>query len=216
MKFLPYFLLIIFGCVGCKQETLSTDQRIQLHKLKKRFVIGDFDGDVEKDTVFQHHYSHLTNTAIEYAPDPFQHNWETVIDWFHEQEVEVYLTFNKKGKDTLHLGLAQGLYCLINIGGDYSTQQEAIALVVDHLDFSRLNSCQIYLLCDGKWRKLKQFEVHESAFDFMTDTIPVFKEIEGYLEKQRGEWFFMNHSIDGNDCIEGAKKMEKLHLDQCP
>lgn len=37
----------------------SSVDEIKLHKLKKLFVVGDFDGDKKQDTIFQRAHSNL-------------------------------------------------------------------------------------------------------------------------------------------------------------
>lgn len=117
-------LILTLGFLSCNSQTekavdnspisKTADNKIKLHKLEKLFVIGDFDGDGNQDTIFQHNYSKLTKTEIEYSPDPFHNEWDTIVKWFYDQDTDLYLTINKNNQDTLHLGTAQGLYCLIN------------------------------------------------------------------------------------------------------
>ena len=155
-----------------------------LHKLNKLFVVGDFDGDGVQDTVFQHNYSRFKKTEIVWSPEPSQNEWDVVIKWFYDHDADVYLSLN--GKDTLHLGAAQGLYCLINTGDNNADGKDEIAFVIDYLDFSRINSCKIYSFCNGQWALLKQFEVYEDAFDLISDAMPTFDCITDHLEKRNG------------------------------
>ena len=190
MKQIFYIGTLLLGLLSCKSRTVKTvdnvtdhkitADNIKLHKLEKLFVVGDFDGDGKQDTIFQHNYSRLTKTEIEYSADPFQNEWNTVVKWFNGQDADLYLTINKSNKDTLRLGTAQGLYCLINVGDNNADGKEEIAFVIDYLDFSRVNSCKIYSLCNNKWTLLKQFGVHEGSFDFTTDKTPIFESIEDH------------------------------------
>ena len=218
-------LTLILGLLSCNSRTEKTvdnstvsktaDNSIKLHKLEKQFVVGDFDGDGKQDTIFQHNFSRLTKNEIEYSADPFQNDWDTVVKWFYDQDANLYLTINKNNKDTLNLGTAQGLYCLINIGDNNSDGKDEIAFVIDYLDFSRVNSCKIYTLCKDKWTLLKQFGVHEDSFDFTTDKAPIFDNIKDFLEKQNGKWVYKDYSQDGYDNPEDVGKMLTLKLDRC-
>lgn len=181
MRQLIYILtiLLLTSCGDKKTVDNSTvlktaDNKIKLYKLYKHFIVGDFDGDKKEDTIFQHNYSRLTRAEIDSSADPFQNEWDTVVKWFNDQDADLYLTLNKNKQDTLHLGTAQGLYCLINIGDNNADGRDEIAFVVDYFDFSRVNSCKIYTLCNTKWTLLKQFGVNEGSFDFTTDKAPVF------------------------------------------
>lgn len=225
MKQTFYIFTLTLGLISCNSLTEKTadnstapktvDSKIKLHKLEKLFVVGDFDGDGKKDTIFQHNFSRLTKTEIEYSADPFQNEWDTVVKWFYEQDANLYLTINKSNQDTLHLGTAQGLYCLINIGDNNADGKDEIALVIDYLDFSRVNSCKIYTLCKDKWTLLKEFGIHEGSFDFTTDNAPIFESIKDYLEKQNGKWVYKDYSQDGYDKQEDVRKMLTLKLDRC-
>lgn len=225
MKYIYYLIILTFTILSCTRKTEKTadypivpkkvDNKIKLHKLKKLFVVGDFDGDGIKDTIFQYNFSQLTKTEIDNAADPFQNDWDAVVKWFYDQDADVNLTLNKNNSDTLHLGTAQGLYCLINIGDNNADGKDEIAFVVDCLDFSRVNSCKIYSLCNNKWMLLKQFGIHEDSFDFTTDEAPLFENIKGFLEKKNGNWFYKDYLQNSYDCEEEVGKMLKLKLDGC-
>lgn len=195
--------------------TKTADDKVKLHKLEKLFVVGDFDGDRNQDTIFQHNFSRLTQSEIEQAADPFQNEWDTVVKWFYDQDADLYLTINKSGKDSLSLGTAQGLYCLINIGDNNADGKDEIALVIDYLDFSRVNSCKVYSLCGDKWTLLKQFGIHEDAFNFTSEKAPLFKIIKEYLEFDNDKWVYKDYSQDGYDNSEDVGKMLPLKLDKC-
>jgi hypothetical protein len=220
-----YILILTLGLLSCKSQTeksvdnltvpTTTNDKIKLHKLEKLFVVGDFNGDGKQDTIFQHNYSRLTKTEIEYSADPFQNEWDTVVKWFYDQDAELYLTSSKSNQDTLRLGIAQGLYCLINIGDNNADGKDEIAFVIDFLDFSRVNSCKIYSLCKDKWTILKQFGVHEGSFDFTTDKAPIFDNIKDHLEKQNGRWFYNDYLKDDYEKQSDVGKMLTLKLDKC-
>lgn len=225
MKQIFYLLLSSIMLLNCNNSTPKTmdnaltiqtaDTLIILHPLKKLFVVGDFDGDRKKDTIFQHNYSRRTKNEIDSSPDPFQNEWDTVINWFNDQDADLYLSLNKDNQDTLHLWTAHGLYCLINIGDNNDDGKDEIALVVDQLDFSRVNRCKIYALCQGKWMLLKQFGVHEDSFSFTTNKAPIFNGVKDYLEKQHGKWVYKDYLQDSYENMEDVGKMIALKLEKC-
>jgi hypothetical protein len=184
--------------------------KLFLHKLNKLFTTGDFDGDGKTDTIFQHNCSELDHTEIDTAPDPIKNDWYSVVQWFDQQYSDVYLCINKKNTDTLHVGTGQGLYCLLNLGDINKDGKDEIAFVIDLCDFSHLNSCKVYGLCNNKWISLKSFGMNESAFDFTGDSIPLFSNIPGYLEKQHDIWMY--HDYD-KDYYTG--KMIPLKISHC-
>ena len=225
MKQTFYILTLLFGLLSCNSRTEKTvdnstvtktaDDKVKLHKLEKLFVVGDFDGDRNQDTIFQHNFSRLTKSEIEQAADPFQNEWDTVVKWFYDQDADLYLTINKSGNDSLSFGTAQGLYCLINIGDNNADGKDEIALVIDYLDFSRVNSCKIYSLCKDQWTLLKQFGIHEDAFNFTSEKAPLFKIIKEYLVNHDGKWVYKDYSQEGYDNPEDVGKMLPLKLDKC-
>jgi hypothetical protein len=216
-----YILTLTLGLLSCKSQTeksvtpKTTDNKIKLQKLDKLFVAGDFNGDGKQDTIFQHNFSRLTKSEIEQAADPFQNDWDTVVKWFYDQDADLYLTINKSNQDTLSLGTAQGLFCLINIGDNNADGKDEVALVVDYLDFSRVNSCKIYSFCKDKWTLLKQFGIHEDAFNYTSDNPPLFDNIKDFLLKQNGKWVYKDYSQDSYEKQEDVGKMLTLKLDRC-
>jgi len=215
-------LIVLFSCNQNSRKNVSKTAvsdtlktAIKFNKLEKLFVIGDFDGNGKQDTIFQHNYSKQTKTEIEKSPDPFENDWDIVEKWFYSQKSDLYLTINKPNPDTLHLGTAQGLYCLINIGDTNGDRKDEIALVIDKLDMSRVNSCEIYSLCNEKWTLLKQFGIHEDSFDFSANKKPIFNVVKGYLEKQNGKWLYKDYLQQSYENEEEVGKMRQLKLAKC-
>lgn len=185
------------------------------HKLEKLFVVGDFDGDKKADTIYQYNFSKLKKKEIVFAPDPMKTDWDEVSKWFYDQDSDVNLTLNKKNSDILHLGTAQGLYCLINIGDTNKDGNDEIALVIDKCDQSQTNTCKIYSLCEDKWQLLKEFGIHEDAFDFTGTTAPKFTEIKEYLELKKNGWVFRDYNQQEYDSPEEVGKMKPLKIQEC-
>ena len=225
IKQIVYLLISTLALLSCnnqKEKTIdslaitdTTNNKSKLHKLNKLFVIGDFDGDRKQDTIFQHTFSRLLKTEIEYSPDPLHNDWDTVVKWFNNQDADLFMTFKTNNHDTLHLGAAQGLYCLLNIGDNNADGKDEIALVIDYLDFSEVNSCKIYSLCNKKWILLKQFSILESSFDFAPNKAPIFNDIKGFLEKRNGKWVYKDYSQESYETKEAVKKMTELKVGKC-
>ena len=223
MKRTFYLLILLLALGACNsphenpvQSAVETKaEKVKFHQLKKLMAIGQFDGDQKVDTIFQHNYSKRTKAEIVLAPDPFQNEWDTIEKWFYDQDALVYLRLHNSPFDTLQLGIAQGLYCLINIGDNNADGIDELALVIDHLDRSRVNTCKIYTLCGPHWKLLKQFGIHEDAFNFNGQQAPVFDHITAYLEKQNGHWVYQDYGQDAFDKQEEVGQMKPLNLDNC-
>ena len=185
------------------------------HALNKLHITGDFDGDKIPDTIYQHNYSTLRKKEIVNSPDPAKEDWDSIVKWFYREESDVYLSLNKKKSPALHLGTGQGLYCLINIGDINHDGKDEIALVADLCDYSSVNTCRIYSLCNHKWIMLKEFGIHESAFYFTGDKMPVFNIIKGFLEKQNNTWRYSDYNQSDYSTEQEVGKMKILVLRKC-
>jgi hypothetical protein len=164
--------------------------------------------------VFEHNYSRLKSAEIDSSADPFHNEWDTVVNWFYTQDADLCLMINKNKPDTLHLGTAMGLYCLINVGDNNADGKDEIAFVIDELDYSRVNSCKIFSLCRHHWKLLKEFDIYEGAFDFSGNKPPVFRKIEGFLEKQHDKWVYIDYHQE-YERPEDVGKMIKLKTERC-
>ncbi len=215
-------LLLIFCCcnpasrgpVGrSKHGSLSG---IPLHSVQDFKIFGDFDGDGRSEVINAFLYSRRLHRRIDSAADPFQVSWDSVIAWFHQQDADLCIVLSAGRQDTLHLGPAQGLYCLINLGDTNGDGKDEVAFVVDRLDYSRLNSCQIYTGCDGKWTQRFRFGVHEGAFDWTGATAPDFADIPGFLERRDGSWLYADYPDDGyEDGADSFRRMKPLRIPAC-
>ena len=214
---LSVILVYATGSINYKmnEKTISnsvgiTLDSVRFQKLQKKFVVGNFEGNGKQDTIFQHMFSGKQNVELDSIPSVYENDYEDfVISWFYEQDVDLCLIFKK---DTLHLGVATGLYCLINLEDLNGDKKDEIALSVDYCDWSAINSCRIYTVCDGHWTLLKQFSINERAFDFTSDTIPVRGEIKGFLEKDNGKWKYLDYLeyLEDNN-----SKMKLLKVGKC-
>ena len=216
------FVIILFSCSKNNVKSLAkasiainTNEKTILCPVKKLFILGDFNGDKKMDTLFQHCVSDVRKYEINNAADPFQNDWDQVINWFYKKNASIYLTTNNSQQDTIRIKNAQGLYCLINIGDNNKDGKDEIAFVVDYLDFSSVNSCKIYTLCNHQWTNIKQFGIHEGSFMYESDEAPIFKEIKDYLEKKNGEWVYKDYSINEYESADEVGKMLPLKLELC-
>lgn len=228
-KKIAEFIFLMFMLVSCAdkinkptekqfEEKISVSKtNLAMSKLSKLYVVGNFDGEGKIDTLFQHTFSKKTNAEIILAPNPFKNDWEEVEKWFYNQDAEVTLSFNVTKKEVLHLGIAQGLYCLINVGDINRDGKDEVAFVVDFLDQSRVNNCKIYSYCYNKWELVKQFGVLEDAFDFdsKVNKSPIFNEIKEYLEKKNGIWLYKDYNEKEYDNPEDVGKLLPLKVEKC-
>jgi hypothetical protein len=227
--FFSICFLFVFGCCPVNKKIIVTnkglakdsigfwDDTTRFHTLNKLTIVGDFDGDDSVDTLIQHNYSKLRKAEIINAADPYKVDWDTVVQWFYNMHSDIYLSFNKPNMDSLHLGSAQDLYCLLNIGDINKDGKDDIAFVIDKCDFSNVNTCSFYTVCKGKWTLLKSIGIYEGAFEYETkdNRSPLFTKIKEYLEKHKGVWMYKNYPDEEYDNPEDVGKMKKLVLEKC-
>lgn len=219
--------LIFLAMISCseqeKEQTLDTkrpeqkDSLVLTYKLlEKKILTGDFNGDGIQDTIFQHNINSETGQSIDSCPDPWKHEWDSVVMYFSRNYSRITLSSSLPGMDTLFLDGGLGLYCLINIGDNNHDKKDEIALVVDKTDFTRVNYCEIYTLCEKTWVQLKLFSIYEGAFDASgKEPVPT-DRIEGFLEKKNGIWKYLDYIDDlqaEDETMIG--KFQPLHLKPC-
>lgn len=221
------FLLIFLAMFSCseqeKERPVETKQPAQKDSLainykllEKMSVTGDFNGDGIQDTIFQHNINAETGLSIDSCPDPWKHEWDSVVTYLSKNHSRVTLSSSLKDIDTLSLTEGMGLFCLINIGDNNHDKKDEIAMVVDLLDVSRLNSCRIYTICGKTWLELKAFSVYEGAFDsYGKEPVPT-DRIEGFLEKKNGTWKYLDYidELRANDDSETGR-FKPLRLKSC-
>jgi hypothetical protein len=190
-------------------ETVISDNFI---KPNYHWVVGEFDGEGTIDTVYEHVYSKKHKREIDSVPNIDNGEFNEIMKWYIDQNTDLLISIKYKEKSTLHLGLARGLYCLINIGDINHDGKDEIAIVIDYFDESKLNSCKIYTLCNRKWKLLHQFTISENAFD-MTEENSKFNQIDGYLECKNEIWHYLDMENEFNDKDEAS--MEVLKISTC-
>lgn len=209
-------LLATISCVGNQsadkkggvQDSLESNAKNITLKTTDYYIVGNFEGR-EKDTIFFHYYSHRLKRETNQIPSS-DNNWDDIIDWFNYFQVETYFTYKN---DTLKIGEAYGLYCLLNMGDVNSDGKDEFAFVVDRLDYSQLNHCEIYTVCQSQFYLLKSFAINESAFDATKSDTPYSPTgIKDFLEKKNNVWHYCSY----DDYMENdAPDMKVLKLNKC-
>lgn len=208
--------LSFLGCNPSKPETPipATKKTTQTFTIPNSLSIeGDFDGDGKEDIVRQFLADSIGKPVSQVMNTD---TWDEEIMHYSKQGYHPILVLNKKNSDTLTFSASKGLYCLINIGDINKDKKDEIALVADLLDYSRVNTCRIYSLCNNKWTEMTSFIIHEDAFDWKTgEQYPVFKEIKDFLEYHNGKWVFKDYHNNDYSNIDDVGKMKPLTVPSC-
>jgi hypothetical protein len=209
MKTITLLLFSIFLLVGA---TNSAKAKIQFEKLENKSVIGDFNGDKKLDTLFEIHTSKNEKNGI--TEIPFIDDYDTMVDYYYKNSIQTSLKSSNKKIKNLDLGTSFGVYCLINIGDNNNDKKEELALVIDYCDFSNLNSCRIYSLCNNNWTMIHHFAIHEAAFEYADGETLDPNKIGDYLQKKKGKWFYADafEVLESDDSIV---KMKPLKIKKC-
>lgn len=208
-------VVLVFGCKAPDfkaPEILDAYQEVNMDTIsaftpyKKYFVTGNFTGENKKDTISLHYFSGLQNKEIFERPD---RDWDVVQSWFSQQKGNMNLNINNPAYDTLDIGFGWGLYYLNNIGDINGDGKDEVAYTVNYLDYSQINSCQIYTFCNNKWTELKRFTILESAFDNFNNNSFDSTQIKDYFELKDGKWYYTDYNGEDNGNIMVLLKVDK-------
>lgn len=196
------FCMILCSVLTCYHKTPQQEiaNPENYHNPETLSITGDFNCDGTTETLIQDiadstgtAVTRIPNMPVEIENDTTTEGWDHYVEFYGKLNYRTRLKSNYITNKPLYFGNSQGLYCLLNVGNVNKNPGDEIALVVDHLDFSRSNSCKIYTLCNGTWVQCFQFYVLEDAFDFTGETQPVFKEIKDALELKNGQWKYYDY-----------------------
>jgi hypothetical protein len=189
--------------------TNASTQGIILQDIQPQYVVGHFTGKDANDTLRFQYFSWLDGVEITRIPS-MENDWDSIIQWFNQTyQINSFIAY---GTDTLSFESAYDLLCFFNIGDVNLDGVDEFAMVVNWLDYSNLNSCRIYSICNHKFSLLKVFEIHESAFlqEGAQDTS--FVGIKDFLEKEHDVWRFREYCSDE---VGENGEMEILQLGKC-
>lgn len=209
------FLLALIG-VKCNWNngdsahipTNVSTQDIIIQETQPKYIVGHFTGKDANDTLRFQYYSGVDGAEITRIPS-MENDWDSIIEWFNRKH-QIH-SFVACEYDTLFFESAYNLFCFFNIGDVNHDGVDEFAMVVNWLDYSGLNSCRIYSICNHKNTLLKVFEIHESVFLQKDSQDTSFIGIKGVLEKENDEWKF--HKFI-SDVAEGGI-MDVLQLEKC-
>jgi len=185
-------------------------------------ITGDFNGDGITERLIQD-MADSTGTAVKYLRetpaeienDTTNEGWYRYIAFYSSFNYRTRLHTENPKTGALYFSNSQGLYCLINVGNLNTVKGDEIALVIDRLDQSRINECRIFTLCNGVWKEVFKYYVHEDAFDFKRGDVAVLKNIPEALEFKDGQWLYLDYLDMPYENIEDVGKMLPLKVGDC-
>ena len=142
-------------------QSNDSTHSIILQDIQPQYIVGSFTGKGTMDTLCFRYFSDVDEIEIKRIPT-MENDWDSIIEWFNQtHQIHSYIVCDC---DTLFFESAYDLFCFSNIGDVNYDGVDEFVLVVNWLDYSQINSCRIYSICNRKFSLLKVFNIHESAF----------------------------------------------------
>lgn len=210
LKIIVIFFLALMKCdwnSGIAMQMSDSIQSIILQNVQTQYIVGHFTDKETSDTL---RFQYSTDEGVEIKRIPSMENdWDSVIKWFcQDYQINSFIAYDS---DTLFFESAYNLFCFFNIGDVNLDGVDEFAIVVNWLDYSNINSCKIYSICNHKFSLLKVFNIHEFAFMQRGTQDTSFTGIKDYLEKEDGVWIFHEYLSDNKE----NKEMTVLQLEKC-
>jgi len=185
-----------------------------------KVVYGDFDGNGVTDTLSERLMKMNKQRFIKSVPDPEYNLWESVVDYCNRNYIASVLVTSGVAADTIYFSESLGTFVILNVGDINKDGADDLALVWNLLDFSNLNSCQVYSLCGTQWKVVKAFEINELAFSWRAndrkDSMAAHSAIRDWLEKRKGVWKYRDYMEWAlAETEEEANKMHVLRGKRC-
>lgn len=195
-----------------EKETSSFDSTGKMF-FNNLSLVGDFNGDGTSDTIWHRNFIQATGEFVDAFPDSIGDYAQL---YFDSLNVVGMISCSIPGSDTIKL-LPGELFCLINLGDLNNDRKDEIAFSVNCFDFSNVNSCEIYSICNGKWTQLESFTIFEDAFNDETHSSSTKRitQIDGYLEKRNNQWCYIDYNEMMNADAEESIGFKPLRVKSC-
>ena len=175
-------------------------------------IKGDFNGDGIEERLKEKLVRKSDHSSLDSFPDGYPYG---LVGWIDKQDPKCYLKSYSEEVDDLPVADNPmfGLAYLINMGDLNQDGGDEVAFVIDHADFSNLNSCQIWSFCGGNWNKVFHFGIHEGSLYSEED---VSKGIPEYLIQRNGVWYYLDYYKQESHYSERTGEYELWHLELEP
>lgn len=159
-----------------------------------RFSIeGDFDGDGFRDTLTERYVSGIDGKETNKFYDT--DNYDTVVAMTMAKRPRSFAVSGNPDIDTLPIAdhpQLFGLAFLKNEGDLDGNGTDEISYVVNHADWSSINSCNVVTWTPEGWKSLLTFGIH----DWELPTLPEFAVSYGHFGADRAGTFVDNDALN--------------------
>lgn len=170
------FGLFIASVFSCNQtdniktitvDSLSISNNTDTNSLRKEFgdrysIIGDFNGDGNKDTVYESYISSMTSKETYKKQD--NEDWENNISLIVKQlpVTRLYTSITKVDTFIVTNEAQQiGLFHFRNLGDLNEDGKDEIGYAINWADNSNLNHYHIVSIIDNKFKEIFSFKINE-------------------------------------------------------
>jgi hypothetical protein len=157
-------------------------------------VEGDFDGDGKKETLTEHFVSGIDGKETNKFYDSTI-NYDQLIVLVGRKEPKSFAISSNKKIDTLHIAggwQCLGLSMLRNEGDLNGDGRDEISYVINHADWSSINTCYISTFTKEGWKVLHRFEIR----DWQLPELPDSQKIIGIMGVEDINSTYGNDSIN--------------------
>ncbi len=134
---------------------------VKMATLDHPSITGDFNGDSIPETISTKLYSKRDKKWIKEVPEDCE------MGCMCEYEPVLWLQSDNPEIPKLYLGThtwqIYGISKLTNVGDINHDGKDEMAIIVNWADYSSMNTCDIYTLCNGKWKMIFDFGISEHA-----------------------------------------------------
>ena len=173
---------------------------------EKLVIEGDFNGDGEKEKIYESFVSSFDNQEIvlEHTDD-----YEYLVEQVVKLSPKVSLKCSDRRIESLQLSEnAQlfGVSWLRNIGDVNGDGSDEISVVIDWADWSSVNWCLIYTYKSGGWVEMDKFEIREWQLIKHENKKP----FEGFVKRNRsGEFEVSMYDWEAGEVVKRRLKLAK-------
>jgi hypothetical protein len=90
-----------------------------------------------------------------------------------------------------------------------------LALVINFIDYSRLNNCSTFTFCGNQFELIKDFNINKNIFAYLNNKLTNKLKIKGYLAHGNSTCKYLDIVLDLKTHCELSEKMTVLELGKC-
>ena len=213
--------LVLTNCTGTQNDKSDRLQTTN-DPFERISVVGDFDGDSQPDTLQEAYINKNTKEEIEKINFDNCESRDCVDKFLETNNPGSYLFVKSRG-DTIFLSYDKedyptfGITGLLNIGNIDENKGDELAIIIGWADYVSVTKCEIWTFNPDKWKKLKDFHIHEEQiFDSSIGKTVLTRNSRSNLSLNSKGVFFLekeNNFYYEYDYVNGKILEKKLKIE---